>query len=83
MGAIRFNHAADIHLDSPLRGLSTDDEVATETIRLARRRALENLVTEAVERGVDFLLIAGDLYDGDWRDYRTGLFVTRAMARLK
>lgn len=83
MGAIRFIHAADIHLDSPLSGLSTDDEVATETIRLARRRALENLVTEAVERGVDFLLIAGDLYDGDWRDYRTGLFFTRAMARLK
>lgn len=83
MGAIRFIHAADIHLDSPLSGLSTDDEVATETIRLATRRALENLVTEAVERGVDFVLIAGDLYDGDWRDYRTGLFFTREMARLK
>jgi len=82
MGAIRFIHAADIHLDSPLSRLSTD-EVATETIRLATRRALYNLVTEAVERGVDFSLIAGDLYDGDWRDYRTGLFFTRAMARLK
>lgn len=83
MAQIKFIHAADIHLDSPLNGLSTDDEVAAEQIRLATRHALDNLVTEAIERAVDFMLIAGDLYDGDWRDYRTGLFFTRQMARLK
>ncbi|MES1928849.1 metallophosphoesterase [Salinisphaera dokdonensis CL-ES53] len=83
MTQIKFIHAADIHLDSPLNGLSTDDEVAAEQIRLATRHALENLVTEATDRAVDFMLIAGDLYDGDWRDYRTGLCFTRQMARLK
>lgn len=83
MATFRFIHTADIHLDSPLAGLSTDDEIAVEQIRGATRRALENLVTEAIERSVDFLVIAGDLYDGDWRDYRTGLFFTRQMTRLE
>jgi DNA repair protein SbcD/Mre11 len=32
---------------------------------------------------VDFLLIAGDLFDGDWRDYATGLFLSAQMSRLR
>lgn len=83
MSMFKFIHTADIHLDSPLAGLSTEDEAATEQIRLATRQALENLVAKTIEEKIDFLLIAGDLYDGDWRDYRTGLFFTRQMTRLK
>lgn len=55
---------------------------AVERIRTATRKAFTNLVTEAVEREVDFVVIAGDLYDGDWRDYRTGLFFVAQMGRL-
>jgi len=31
---------------------------------------------------VAFVLLAGDLYDGDWKDYNTGLFFNRQIARL-
>jgi DNA repair exonuclease SbcCD nuclease subunit len=31
---------------------------------------------------VDFVLIAGDLYDGDWKDFGTGLFFVNEMRRL-
>jgi hypothetical protein len=31
---------------------------------------------------VDFVVIAGDLYDGDWLDFNTGLFFARGMAQL-
>ena len=30
-----------------------------------------------------FVLIAGDLYDGDWKEFRTGLFFVKQMARLR
>ena len=36
-----------------------------------------------MDEQVDFVLIAGDLYDGDWKDFRTGLFFVEQMARLK
>ncbi len=39
-------------------------------------------MSEAIDRKVDFVVIAGDLYDGDWRDYQTGLFFARQMGRL-
>jgi exonuclease SbcD len=83
MSSIRFVHAADIHLDSPLVGLELPEEAPLDLFRHATRRALENLVDLCREEDAAFLLIAGDLYDGDWRDYQTGLFFKRQMERLQ
>ncbi len=54
-----------------------------EEIRGATRRALENLVQLCIDEEAAFLLIAGDLYDGDWRDYNTGLFFASQVTRLR
>jgi len=78
----RFLHTADIHLDSPLKGLEGHEDAPFEEIRGATRRAFDNLIDLAIEEEVDFVLIAGDLYDGDWKDYNTGLFFVSRMARL-
>jgi len=78
-----FLHAADIHLDSPLKGLEQYEGAPVEEIRNASRRALDCLVQTAVDEQVAFVLIAGDLYDGDWRDYNTGLYFVSQMARLR
>lgn len=80
---MKFLHAADVHLDSPLRGLLRYDGAPVDEIRAATRRALENLVELAVEQEVDFVLIAGDVYDGDWKDHNTGLFYVSQMSRLR
>ncbi len=80
---MKFIHAADIHLDSPLVGLQSYAGAPVEEIRGATRRALQNLVELAAAEKVDFILIAGDLYDGDWKDYNTGLFLSAQMARLR
>jgi exonuclease SbcD len=77
-----FLHAADIHLDSPLRGLSSYEGAPVEPFRNATREALRNLVTHAVETGAAFIVIAGDLYDGDWPDFSTGLFLVKELERL-
>ncbi len=82
MSSFRFLHAADIHLDSPLKGLAGLEGNAAERIRTATREALDRLVGLAIEEQVAFLIIAGDLYDGDWRDYKTGLFFVSQMGRL-
>ena len=78
-----FLHAADIHLDSPLRGLAQYEGAPAEAIREATRHALDNLVTLALERQVDFVLLAGDLYDGDRDDFNIVLFFNRQMLRLR
>ena len=78
----RFIHAADLHLDSPLQGLEVHEGVPAELLRGATRRALENLVQLAIDERVNFLVIAGDVYDGDWKDYSTGLFFRGQMVRL-
>ena len=82
MTPFRFLHAADIHLDSPLIGLSGVEGRVAERIRTAPRAAFELLVEKAIEEEVDSLVIAGDLYDGTWRDYKTGLFFAEQMGRL-
>ncbi len=82
MSSFRFLHAADIHLDSPLTGLASVEGRVAERIRTAPRAAFEALVERAIEDEVDFIVIAGDLYDGTWRDYKTGLFFAEQMGRL-
>jgi DNA repair protein SbcD/Mre11 len=78
-----FIHAADIHLDSPLTGLEQYEGAPVEKIRSATRDAFRNLVDTAIDRRVAFVIIAGDLYDGDWKDYNTGLFFASQMVRLQ
>jgi DNA repair protein SbcD/Mre11 len=78
----RFIHTADIHLDSPLRGLSSYEGAPVALLREAPRAAFRNLVDVAIEEKIDFMIIAGDLYDGNWRDYNTGLFFVAEMGRL-
>ena len=80
---IKFIHTSDIHLDSPLRGLEYYEGAPVDSIRGATRQAFKNLVELAISEKVDFILIAGDLYDGDWKDYNTGLFFASQMSKLR
>ena len=77
-----FIHAADLHLDSPLRGLEAREGAPVERLRQATRQALVRLVDLALQRRVAFVVIAGDVYDGDWKDAHTGRFFFAQMARL-
>ena len=79
----KFLHAADIHLDSPLHGLARYEGAPVDDVRSATRRAFDNLIELAIKESVDFVLLAGDLYDGDWKDYNTGLYFVERMRRLR
>ena len=60
---LRIVHAADIHLDTPYR---RHDEAVRARLREAGREAFTRLVDLALEREVDALLLAGDLFDNEW-----------------
>ena len=80
--AFRFIHCADLHIDSPLKGLKRLDPRYADWIRTATREAFKRLVDMAIADRVAFVVIAGDLYDGDWKSADTGIFVSRQLKRL-
>lgn len=80
---MKIVHAADLHIDSPLRGLDRYEGAPADAVRGATRRAVENLMELCLEEGARLLLIAGDIFDGDWKDYSTGLFFARQLGRLR
>ncbi len=80
---MRFVHAADVHLDSPLKGLLAYPGAPVEAMRGATRSALRSLVDLCLDENADLLLIAGDVVDGDWPDYHTGLHMVSELGRLR
>lgn len=80
---MRFIHASDLHIDSPLKGLDRYDGAPVERLRTATRSAFERLIDKALSERVDFVLFAGDIYDCDWQDFHTGLFFRGQMVRLE
>ena len=82
LSSFRFLHAADLHLGSPFRGLALKDAAIARRFADATRSAFETLVSRAIEEAVDFVVIAGDVYDGEWKDNAIGLFFNRQIARL-
>jgi DNA repair exonuclease SbcCD nuclease subunit len=79
---MKLVHAADLHLDSALHGLSRYESAPVEEIRGATRRAFSNLVKLCLEEQAALLVISGDLFDGDWRDISTGLFFSAQLSKL-
>lgn len=80
--AFTFLHAADLHLGSPLVGLASRDAGIADRFAAASREALHDLVDRALDEKVAFVVIAGDIYDGAWKDTSIGLFFGREVARL-
>lgn len=79
---MKLVHAADLHLDSALHGLTRYESAPADEIRGATRRAFTNLVSLCLEERAGLLVISGDIFDGDWRDVSTGLFFAKELNKL-
>jgi len=77
-----FIHAADLHIDSPLASLGVKDAAVAVRFAKANRQAVGALIAETIASKAAFLIIAGDIFDGDWRDVATGLFFSSALGAL-
>ncbi len=78
----RFLHAADLHMDSPLKGLSQFNPELGDKVCRASRFALDNLIRVAKEQKVAFVVLAGDILDGAVRDQGTIQFLLSRLAEL-
>lgn len=74
---MKFIHAADLHIDSPMRGLEAYPGAPVDRVRHATRDALTRLVQLCLDEQAAFLVVAGDLFDYDWRDFNTALYVVK------
>ncbi|WP_253718610.1 metallophosphoesterase family protein [Weizmannia acidilactici] len=80
---IRFIHAADLHLDSPFAGLRQLPQALFERVKNSTFRAFETLCDLALAKKVDFLLICGDLYDGEDRSLKAQIRLRKQFERLQ
>ena len=70
---ITFVHCADLHLDSPFEGIHALEPDIASILRDATFKAFDNVVNLAICKKADFLIIAGDVYDGADRSLRAQL----------
>jgi DNA repair protein SbcD/Mre11 len=82
MESLRFVHAADLHLDSPFRGLANTSTKLRDELQAATLGAFARIVDHTIESKADFLLLAGDLYDSKDRSLRALVAFRRQMERL-
>jgi len=78
----RFICAADTHLDSSLNGLIPYEGAPSDRVTDPTREAFRNLVKLAIEEKANFVLLAGDLFDKDWKDWNSGLFLVEQLKCL-
>jgi DNA repair exonuclease SbcCD nuclease subunit len=82
MEALRFIHAADLHLDSPFRGVGQASATLRDQLQSATLRALSRVVDHTIDSKADFLIIAGDVYDSKDRNLRALVSFRKEMERL-
>src|SRR5699024_6005222 len=81
--SITFIHAADLHLDSPFKGLKKLPADIFNDIKQSTISALDQLVNHAIVKQVDFVLIVGDLYDNERQSLKAQIHLRTAFERLQ
>ncbi len=83
MENITFIHCADLHLDSPFVGLQYMPKEIFKRIQESTFRAFTKVVDAAISKQVDFVIISGDLYDGEDRSIKAQARLRKQMERLQ
>lgn len=79
---LKFIHCADLHLDSPFHGLFAQNRNLQEHLTNATFAAFDSIIDQAIANDVDFVLIAGDVYDGADKSLRAQLHLRGGLGRL-
>lgn len=82
MKKVTFIHAADLHLDSPMIGLKNLPPKIFKSLQESTFEALTKIVRAAIQHEVDFVIFAGDLFDGEDRSIRAQIRFRKEMERL-
>ena len=82
MQPFRFVHAADLHIDSPFKGLLKYEPRVAQRLKEATFEAYSNLIDLCISQNAEFLVIAGDVYDGADRSVQAQMRFRDGLARL-
>ncbi|WNF24002.1 DNA repair exonuclease [Mesobacillus jeotgali] len=82
MKQVKFIHTADLHLDSPMVGLRHLPKAIFHRLQESTFTALKNITNTAIEHEVDFVVMAGDLFDGEDRSIRAQAVLRNEMEKL-
>lgn len=82
MKRVTFIHAADLHLDSPMSGLKHLPPSIFKKLQESTFEAFTKIVDLAIFHNVDFIILAGDLFDGEDRSIRAQTRFRKEMERL-
>ncbi|MFC1580001.1 exonuclease SbcCD subunit D [Thermodesulfobacteriota bacterium] len=82
MPSFSFVHTADLHLGSPFSTLGINNPELASVMRSATFEAFERVVDLCLDNKVDFLLVAGDVFDGADRSIRAQITFLNGLKKL-
>lgn len=83
MGAkLTFIHSGDLHLGAPFRGLRALSPAWAQRLARAIPEAYDRVIQTCIDGDVDFLLLAGDMFDTDKPSYAHFRHFMRGLERL-
>ncbi len=82
MPQVKFIHTADLHLDTPFKGLSQINKQLAVKIKDATLKAFESIIDKCISERVDFLLIAGDIFDRESQSLGSQIKFVEQLQRL-
>lgn len=80
---VSFIHVADLHLDSPFKGMSNVPDSLFEELRKSTFQSFENIVQVAIQKQVDFILLVGDLFEHEKQSLRAQVFLRDCFEKLR
>lgn len=82
MSRIRFIHTADLHLDTPFKGLSSWNADLSKKLKDATFKSFKNIIDLCISKKVDFLIISGDIFDSENKSLAAQLKFVSELKRL-
>lgn len=80
---LTFIHAGDVHLGAPFRGLRALSPAWADRLVRAIPEALDRVIDACIKSRVDFLLLAGDVFDTDKPSYAHYAHLMKGLKRLE
>jgi exonuclease SbcD len=82
MKTLKFIHCADLHIDSPFKGIANINPEVAQLLRQSTFQSFNKIIDVALSEQVDFVLIAGDIYDCENKSLRAQLKFRDGLSRL-
>lgn len=82
MKKVKFIHTADLHLDTPFKGLSNWNSDLASKLKDATFKSFRKIIDLCLEEKVDFLVISGDIFDSENKSLAAQLKFVSELKRL-